>query len=267
MEVSPNQAIYLLGFSRTTLELVPEIYWLKSAEVTSAVHRDVRYWFKLIDRADFEGIEAEANLSNLAWLTPIVLAHDAAVSALSKSGPFYPTRFGTLFSSHDAISKLLDSESETLAAFLASVVGREEWGLKCIADRQFAIAKYAEKEGLNTSKLAASGKDYLKARQLQKSIDGRTQVWLLDLTRSIQQSLENSFGKVILRTRVTQPDGNEQEEIISSLAVLPRHTESVGLNEWVEHWNTTQYPQTGLRLELTGPWPPYSFCPSLIGQE
>ena len=25
----------------------------------------------------------------------------------------------------------------------------------------------------------------------------------------------------------------------------------------------TQYADRGLRLEVTGPWPPYSFCPAL----
>lgn len=267
MDVRPNQAIYVLGFSTPALELIPDVYWLKSAEVTSSVHRDVRYWFRLIDRSDFEGTDAEANLASLAWLTPRVLAHDAAVSALSKAGPFYPTRFGTLFSSHDAIAKLLDAENETLSTFLASVEGREEWGIKCVADRQTAIAKYAEKEGLNPSKPATSGKDYLRARQVQKTIDGQTRVWLAELTQSIHQTIQNSFGPVVLRPRIAQPEGSDREELIANLAVLPKKLESDGLSNWVEDWNANQFPCTGLRLELTGPWPPYSFCPSLTGQE
>jgi hypothetical protein len=267
MEVKANQAIYVLGFSKTNMELVPEIYWLKSAEVTSCVCGDIRYWFRFIDRSDFEGTDAEANLSSLAWLTPRVLAHDAAVSGLSKIGPFYPTRFGTLFSSHDAIAKLLDVEKETLTAFFASVEGREEWGIKCVTDRQVAIAKYAEKEGIDPAKPLASGKDYLKSRQVQKTIDGKTRHWLTELTQSIQKSLQEEFGAVVLRPRLAQPEGNEREELVGNMAVLPTRLQSDDLGRWVENWNESQFPRTGLRLDLTGPWPPYSFCPSLTGQE
>jgi len=267
MDVRPDQALYVLGFSLTTLELTPDLYWLKSAEVTSSVHQSVRYWFKVIDRGDFEGTEAESNLASIEWLTPRVLAHDAAVSALSKAAPFYPAGFGTLFSSHEAISKLLDAESLNLTNYLASVCGREEWGIKCMADMQISVLKYAEKEGLNPSASVTSGKDYLKSKQILKSIDGKTKQWLNDLTFSIQQTLEALFGEVVVRSRSSQAERTQQDELISSLAVLSLQSESDKLNQWIESWNATQFAQTGLSLELTGPWPPYSFCPSLTGSE
>ena len=56
-----------------------------------------------------------------------------------------------------------------------------------------------------------------------------------------------------------QPDGREE---VLNLAALMRRDRVDEFHHHVEIINR-KYADEGLALALTGPWPPYSFCPHL----
>ena len=220
-------------------------------------------WYKEIERTEFEGPEAEKNLANLQWLTPRVLAHETVVDKLSFRWAFYPARFGTLFSSHCKLKKFATSQTETLIHFFAQIRGKSEWGIKFLGDLARAAEIMAARNGLLQDSKPTSGANYLKLRQLQRVSTNATRALLDESYQIAYQSLKQRFSNIVSRSLRSVEGASTQEVLLGSLAILSNESTSNELSDWVIQWNTRQTFDTALRAELTGPWPAYSFCPSL----
>ena len=55
--------------------------------------------------------------------------------------------------------------------------------------------------------------------------------------------------------------GSDQDMVWNWALLIPRQAVS-GFQARIQDINA-QYAERGLRVEVTGPWPPYSFCPAL----
>ena len=269
-----NRALYLIGFSNTQLTTSDELSWLSLSGVEHCDHQSVRFWFKAMDRSDFEGPEAERNLANLEWLTPIVLAHDAAVSALSSQAPFYPARFGTLFSSEERIFELINAVEPTLQAFLDSLGKKREWGVKCFVNWPDANTAYALDHQDDQIPSPTTGTNYLKARQMKKVRDAATQVWMIEKLEVVRSYFQTRFADVVERSIPKNPDDDKAEkedrEWVGNFALLASEDQANDLlgvlakTGQPEIFGTTVREIDLLSFEITGPWPAYSFSPSLV---
>ena len=270
-----NRALYLIGFSNTQLIPSDELSWLSLSGVEHCDHQSVRFWFKAMDRSDFEGPEAERNLANIEWLTPRVLAHDAAVSALSSQAPFYPARFGTLFSSEERVFELIAAVKPTLQMFLESVGGRREWGVKCFVNWANANTVFDLEHEANVVPAATTGTNYLKARQMKKLRDAAIQTWILERLDLVRTFLQKQFNDTIERSIPKRQDDEdktekEEREWVGNFAFLASEADA---NELLNHITLAGQPKIFgtntrsidvLSFEITGPWPAYSFSPSLV---
>ena len=269
-----NRALYLIGFSNKQLILSDDLAWLSVSGVECCDHQSVRFWCKAMDRRDFEGPEAERNLANLEWLTPIVLAHDAAVSALSSQAPFYPARFGTLFSSEERIFELIDAVEPTLLAFLDSLGKRREWGVKCFVNWSNATTAYALDHDGDEIPSPTTGTNYLKARQMKKVRDAAIQAWMTEKLEVVRNYLQTQFADVVERSIPKNPDDDkvdkEDREWVGNFALLASEDQASDLLSVLaetgqpEIFRTTVQAIELLSFEMTGPWPAYSLSPSLV---
>jgi len=269
-----NRALYLIGFSNTQLVLSDELSWLSFSGVEHCDYQSIRFWFKEMDRSDFEGPEAERNLANIEWLTPLVLAHDAAVSALSSQSPFYPARFGTLFSSEERISELIDAVEPTLQTFLDSLGRQREWGIKCFVNWPNVDTAYALEHGDDAIPLPTSGTNYLKARQMKKVRDAAIQSWIIEKLEIVRSFLRTRFADTVERPIPKKPDDDKTEkedrEWVGNFALLASEDQATDLLSILaetgqpEIFGTTTRPIELMSFEMTGPWPAYSFSPSLV---
>jgi len=270
-----NRAIYLIGFSQTDVDLSDELGWLIFAGVEFCDHESIRFWFKAMDRSDFEGPEAERNLANIEWLTPLVLAHDAAVSALSSQGPFYPARFGTLFSSEERVFELIAQVKPTLRTFLESLGGRREWGVKCFVNWANANTVFDLENATNVLPAPTSGTNYLKARQMKKVRDAAIQAWMIERLDLVRNYLQENFSDTYERSIPKSTDDEDktekpEREWVGNFALLARETDANALlNDIAQTGQPTIFGSISrsidvLSFEMTGPWPAYSFSPSLV---
>jgi len=269
-----NRALYLIGFSNTQLVLSDELSWLCFSGVEHCDHRSIRFWFKAMDRTDFEGPEAERNLANIEWLTPLVLAHDAAVSALSSQSPFYPARFGTLFSSEERIFELIDAVQPTLETFLESLGRKREWGVKCFVNWPNANTAYALDHKDDAIPLPTTGTNYLKARQMKKARDAAVQAWMIEKLDVVRCFLRTRFAETVERPIPKKSDDDktqkEDREWVGNFALLASEEQAADLmSVLAETGQPTIFGNSVrdielLSFEMTGPWPAYSFSPSLV---
>lgn len=270
-----NRALYLIGFSNTQLTPSGELSWLSVSGVEYCDHKSVRFWFKAMDRSDFEGPEAERNLANIQWLTPLVLAHNAAVSALSSQAPFYPARLGTLFSSEERVFELIAAIKPTLQTFLESLQGRREWGVKCFVNWANANTMFDLEHETNVVPAATTGTNYLKARQMKKIRDEAFQTWIIERLDLVRTFLQKEFNDIVQRPIPKSGDDEdktetEEREWVGNFAFLASEADA---NDLLNDIAVTGQPRIFgitarsidvLAFEMTGPWPAYSFSPSLV---
>jgi hypothetical protein len=84
------------------------------------------------------------------------------------------------------------------------------------------------------------------------------QIWGRGQAESITESLKELFEGQLLRLALGLPSARER---VMNLAILLPDCEETEIQKRVEPL-ATPLRQCGMSLEVSGPWPPYSFCPN-----
>ncbi|WP_067864062.1 GvpL/GvpF family gas vesicle protein [Nocardia shimofusensis] len=196
-----------------------------------------------------------SNLEDLDWLDGVARTHDAVVSALARRAPTVPMRLATVFLDDDRVRALLEGRRADFESALVLVEGRTEWGVKGYGDREALTAAVAA-AGAADGAGGGSGTAYLRRRRAQLTAQDTVEQETAERVEQIHQALvrEAAAGK---RQPATDPALSRTKEwmvLNGSYLVDDDRSESfatavAALGE--------RFP--GIRLELTGPWPPYSF--------
>ena len=212
---------------------------------------------------EFCGPAAESNLQDLAWICPRVCWHQVVVEQVVPFGPILPARFGTLFSSLQSLAGFLQEHRENIGRFLDRVTDQDEWAVKGRLD----LAHSREDNGgaltaqVDQTPLSP-GLAYLQLRRLKIQAKQELTQRLAEACDSVEREL-TSLASEVRRLRVLASDttATDFETIVNWAFLLPK-TSVPEFQTRIDRANVTQSP-LGLSIELSGPWPPYSFCPSL----
>jgi hypothetical protein len=208
-----------------------------------------------LDEFGEEGLRR--NLENLDWLAKTARAHDAVISAVARFGPVVPMRMATVYLDDRRVLDLLEVRHDDFVAALAHVTDRAEMGVKAYADPS---ALRREQEPADTAGGAKmSGTAYLMRRRRALAADD-------DAFRIAAGHADRIHG--LLMTHAV--DGKRKPATDRSLS---------GRNDWTV-LNGTYLVDTaeidafraavasagtaGIELEITGPWPPYSFAGDVV---
>jgi len=198
-------------------------------------------WVSAIDDSAFSG-ELEANMENLEWLALHGVRHQQVVGEIAESMTVVPARFATLFSSKAALKKDVEERAAALKKVFARIADADEWGVKVLVEEQPAIAAGASR--------VSSGRDYLQQKAARiKQRPERNDAEVEEFAAALEKVASGSApsGKV---------SGAQPGLVWQATFLVPRarskRWEAV-LQEFVERW------QGKRRIEVTGPWPPYSF--------
>lgn len=180
-------------------------------------------------------------MENLEWLALHSVRHQQVVGEVAAQMPIVPARFGTVFSGETALLENVAGRSKALERVFDRVAGADEWGVKVFAEKAANPPRKAT---------ARSGKEYLqqKASQIKQRPD-RSDPELQEFSDALKKVASGSApsGKV---------SGTQPSLLWQATFLVPRsrqkHWEEV-LGEFVERWSGLR------RIEINGPWPPYSF--------
>jgi hypothetical protein len=217
---------------------------------------------------EFAGPEAEARMQELAWLKPRLCRHHGVIAQAMRHSPVLPVGFGTLFSSGEALAQLVAGRHRQIASFLQQVADHEEWAVKGLLD------KVAAKERLRSQTLAgeeerlaslAPGRRYLQVKRLQAGADRELSLRLKrvggQLARELMRAAKDFRERPLLPRDIT---GLEQELVLNWAFLVPRGS-AAEFQARLKRANH-HYAKLGLIFVSSGPWPPYSFTPSLLPQ-
>jgi hypothetical protein len=204
-----------------------------------------------VDDHEFGAQALRRNLEDLDWLATTARAHDAVVSAVARSGAMVPLRLATIYRDDEGVREVLAARRADLEAALLRVAGRTEWGVKAYGDRA-VLASPAEPEPT----AAGAGTAYLLRRRVQLSADVETERRASEAAGRIHTTLA-AFAVAARRHQPQDPrlSGRHEWMLLNGAYLV----DDDRTDEFADAVAAQDGAHRGIRLELTGPWPPYSF--------
>ena len=199
---------------------------------------DFLCWVSEVERRGFAD-SLDSNMENLEWLALHGVRHQQVVAEIAGQGAIIPARFGTIFSGEPSLLKDVQGRKAALERVFSRIADADEWGVKVFGEASKAASVAAG---------ARSGADYLaqKAANLKRRPD-------LSGLDEFAASLEKVATDVAPTGKVS---GAQPSLLWQATFLVPRARRrqwDQTLNEFVKKWTGSR------RIEVNGPWPPYSF--------
>jgi len=198
-------------------------------------------WASRVSRQEF-AVELQQNMENLEWLAACSIRHQKVLSEIGAVTQVLPARFGTVFLTPETLLQDFKERLPRLREVFRRITDADEWGVKIFGTSQ---SKPAE------AITATSGADYLrqKSAALQSASSARRDEEAATFGDELDQVSEASVpgGKA----------SSGQPGLLWSASFLVKRSRKKQfdqiLKRYAEQWAGTR------RIDVSGPWPPYSF--------
>jgi hypothetical protein len=208
----------------------------------------------LVPLAEFGAEPLRDNLNDLAWLERVARAHEAVIEDAFEGGTVVPLRLATMFTGEAAARRMLDERSVELLAALHVLEGREEWAVKVLVDPERMAGEPPDPAA------AGSGTAYL----LQRRDERRRKEEAGDRAAALADDVHRRLQEQAVATRLRPAQNRElsgyEGEMVLNGAYLVERGPAGGIDALVGELAERLTP-SGARIELGGPFPPYSFVP------
>lgn len=194
----------------------------------------------------------QQKLEELPWVEAKVRAHELVLEQAARDVPVLPLRFGTIYRSLDRLRNVLAERKPELVSAVEQLRGRREWGVKCLVERD-RLAEAVEGSDVQAAELAKdaeskpAGSAYFARKKLERHLGERVEELAQRLAARAHERLAAVADRAVREKGATLKgaylvEQAREEDFRRVLAQVGAEGEPVGL-----------------RFELTGPWPAYSF--------
>jgi len=193
-------------------------------------------------------------MENLDWLGAVARAHDAVIGAVRRRAPIIPLRLATLYLDDDRVRRLLDERRDDFETALREVSGRSEWGVKAYGDPKAMTQPVAAQRPENDA--TGKGKAYLLRRRAELTARQNVERTAMEHADAIHAALLR-FAVDGRRKQATDPVlyGKRAWMIFNGTYLV----DDARSDEFASLVTQLDGDHPGITLELTGPWPAYSF--------
>ena len=213
-------------------------------------------------RPEWEGREQE-----LRWLLPRLQQHRQVIDRLRAQRPVLPVRFGTIFRSRDRIQQILADRCREIRRQLKRFEGKEEWGVKVYV-RPAMVQKKARRINPILAKVqkqlkeVSPGRAYFHQKKLEATRREAYRTVEKNLARQIGERLQHD-EKPCLSKRLFEKELTGRPEPMLLNSVFLVDTDKVANFRADVDRISQRFASWGCIFEVSGPWPPYSFCSAL----
>ncbi|MGW7284138.1 GvpL/GvpF family gas vesicle protein [Streptomyces sp. NPDC054847] len=226
----------------------------------TAGHGEVAFVASSVSAWDFDEDALRRHLEDLEWLEAVARAHHAVIETLAGATTVLPLRLATVYLDDDRAREALDAGRVEFVELLSRLEGHVEWGVKIYVDAPSEspgpdAAAAAPAPGTADAGLGP-GRSYLRTRRAQRSSRERAH----EAARTAAERIEaagHAYATDRARHRVQQGElaGSGGENVVND-AYLLREDRSHAFRTEVAR---AAEDLPGVRVEITGPWVPYSF--------
>jgi len=238
-----------------------KVFVLSEGDISAAV--------SLVPLQEFGTRSLEQRMEDLKWVAPRVLIHERIIEEIMAAYPVMPMRFGAIFAARDRIYELLRVNQAEIIRFLSDIAYKEEWGVKGYingARLEEALKTLSPPLQANEVKLeeVSPGQAYLVRKKRDLAVKDGLNVTAMQIAEEVFQGLVAPAVAVkgVRNKALKLEEVEEQGEMILNAAFLVRKSDIRIFQKQVKD-TEEKYLSQGLTLSLTGPWPPYNFCPVL----
>jgi gas vesicle protein GvpL/GvpF len=224
-----------------------------------------------VSLAEYGEAALRENLENLHWLDEVAREHHYVIYAAGRLFPLLPVRLATIYRGDAAVSAALTTRRGQLLDALRRVSGRVEWGVKAYAasepdaapelDTAERAPAARELAGLGADRDAGpesgAGLAYLKRRRAQLTSVRESRVAAVNAAQAVHAGLTACAAFTRLRPPQSVQLSGVRLPMLLNAAYLLDAADGATFTAAVAG-QATAHPE--LRIELTGPWPPYSFA-------
>ncbi|HET9731692.1 MAG TPA: GvpL/GvpF family gas vesicle protein [Acidimicrobiales bacterium] len=207
-----------------------------------------------VDAVDYGPDRIQELLGDQKWVEERARAHDRVISAAMACGPVLPFRFLTVVRTQDDVEELLRRHAHSLRDGLSCVAGRQEWGVRILLDRRVMARAL---DGASASAPPSTGAAWLAARQRRQRIEDEMDAVASRLVDECHQRLSDCAERTALRPAGRQHDAEAGDTLLNASYLVAE--DAVADFRVVAGELGERHDEIGLRVELTGPWAPYSF--------
>jgi Gas vesicle synthesis protein GvpL/GvpF len=187
------------------------------------------------------------HLEDLTWLEGAARAHHVVVDALAQAGPVVPARLATVYLNAERVAEMLTERRDEFVDGLDRVNGRAEWGVKAYAMEMTDAARPAP---------ADSGLAYLRRRRAQLTAQNEGLENAAREATAVHASLAHfAAGARRHAPQDRRLSGAETAMVLNGAYLVDKDR----VVEFTDLVSALSKCHAAVRLEVTGPWPPYSF--------
>ncbi len=255
-----NDLIYAFCLTTTLPELNRKEEFSGLRCIASGVFYAV---IKMVPESEFSEENLKKNLSDIAWLDTNARMHVKIISMLMEDYTVIPFNFGTIYLSEEPLKKFIGDYADSLIENLLFVEWKEEWAIKLYCNHDVL------KEHIDTLSPAAAelerqimasspGKAFLLSRKKAVFIENEIDL----LCKKYGQEYFDEFKKIshstALNNIVPKEYTDRKDEMILHAAFLVSKDKAIEFVSVVRQMKN-KYAGFGFNVEITGPWPPFSF--------
>jgi hypothetical protein len=264
-------AVYLYGVTRgLDLTALGDIAGVGGAPVREVVAGDLTALVSTVRMDEYGENALRANLEDLGWVEATARAHHDVVDRAARAAPTAPVRIATVYHDDDRVSQVLQNERDRFGAVLDRITGRSEWGVKAyfypdenrpadVGQNEAATASLAGSAtagGAASGASAGTGTAYLRRRQEQRRRREDAGRQVAEQAQVIQSELQ---GRAVAVRQHPQQDprlSGHAGTLILNMAYL---LDDEQVQDFLALVRDIDRRTPGIGVEVTGPWPPYSF--------
>ena len=208
-----------------------------------------------VDLDEFGDEALRQNLEDLAWLEQVARRHDDVVQAVGARRAVAPLRLATICLDDQSVVARLQEWGAALHRALDRVEGRGEWSVKIYVSLDEAEAESGSAGSAATG--SGAGAAYLKRRrnQITQHEDA------LEAATELGDTVHTRLAQNVVASRRLPPQdrkltGHEGTMVLNGAYLVDQSA----AEQWRSTVETIDRENPRARVELQGPWPPYSFA-------
>ncbi|MDP8237747.1 MAG: GvpL/GvpF family gas vesicle protein [Candidatus Hatepunaea meridiana] len=266
MTPSDREVVYLYCLTGSNINRAFNVLGINSRNpVFMHGYNGIEAAISMVPFNEFCGADAETKMQDLAWVGPRACRHEEIIEYIMDQAPVFPVSFGTLFTSISKLENTISANHEAIIEFLDWMNDKEEWSVKALIEmkkvKHRLFSQILKKNSARLSTLT-KGVRYFEEQRLRNGIDRELKLWINDAIGCILKTMNDCTIDFKERRVIDCSNDDNEMKVIRNWAFLIKRNFISAFNEIVAGINT-EYKSRGLELELSGPWPPYSFVPSI----
>jgi Gas vesicle synthesis protein GvpL/GvpF len=221
------------------------------AEVHLVPYREIVAVVSPVPLAEFDETALRAKLERLPWLEATARAHHAVVDAVAACGVTLPLRLATVYRGDERVAEVLRQDYPRFRTALDRLEGRVELGVKVYSDPRATAP-------VTSPPASSPGRDYLRRRRVQHR--ARDDTWRRAAAAAARVDATLAGLAVDSRHRPPQSprlSGARGENVLNATYLV----DAERAEEFAARASHLESEAPGARVEVTGPWAPYSFAP------